>query len=49
MAINDSGPRRRRFGSPRDLIIGIEIALTDRRRVHAGGHVVKTTFKLARG
>ena len=26
---NDSGPRRLRYGAPRDLIIGIEIALID--------------------
>src|SRR3982750_4815622 len=31
VATNDSGPRRHRFGAPRDLIIGIEIALADGR------------------
>ena len=31
VATNDSGPRRHRYGAPRDLIIGIEIALVDGR------------------
>jgi glycolate oxidase FAD binding subunit len=41
VATNDSGPRRHRYGTPRDLIIGIEIALADGRIAHAGGRVVK--------
>src|SRR4051812_14473274 len=41
IATNDSGPRRHRFGTPRDLIIGIEIALADGRIARAGGRVVK--------
>jgi len=41
VACNDSGPRRHRFGTPRDLIIGIEVALTSGRVVHSGGRVVK--------
>ena len=41
VAFNDSGPRRHRFGAPRDLIIGIEIALVDGRLAKAGGRVVK--------
>jgi glycolate oxidase FAD binding subunit len=41
IATNASGPRRHRFGTPRDLIIGIEIALADGRLVRAGGRVVK--------
>jgi glycolate oxidase FAD binding subunit len=41
VATNDSGPHRYKFGSPRDLIIGIELALVDGRTVKAGGHVVK--------
>ncbi len=41
VATNDSGPRRHRFGAPRDLIIGIEVALADGRVVRAGGRVVK--------
>ena len=34
-------PRRHRYGTPRDLIIGIEIALADGRIAKAGGRVVK--------
>ena len=41
IAANDSGPRRHRFGAPRDLIIGIEVALVDGRVAKAGGRVVK--------
>ncbi|MGE3704290.1 MAG: FAD-binding oxidoreductase [Vicinamibacterales bacterium] len=41
LATNDSGPRRLRAGAPRDLVIGIEYALTDGRLVKAGGRVVK--------
>jgi glycolate oxidase FAD binding subunit len=41
IATNDSGPRRHRFGTPRDLIIGIEIALVDGHTAKAGGRVVK--------
>jgi glycolate oxidase FAD binding subunit len=41
IATNDSGPRRHRFGAPRDLIIGIEVALVDGRLAKAGGRVVK--------
>jgi glycolate oxidase FAD binding subunit len=41
VATNDSGPRRHRFGAPRDLIIGIEVALTSGKVAHAGGRVVK--------
>jgi glycolate oxidase FAD binding subunit len=41
LATNDSGPRRHRYGTPRDLIIGIEIARADGVRAKAGGIVVK--------
>jgi glycolate oxidase FAD binding subunit len=41
IATNDSGPRRHRFGTPRDLIIGIEIALVNGKTAKAGGRVVK--------
>jgi len=41
VATNDSGPRRYKYGSPRDLIIGVEIALCDGRIAKAGGRVVK--------
>src|SRR5215471_20287014 len=41
VAANDSGPRRHKYGSPRDLIVGIELALCDGRVARAGGRVVK--------
>jgi len=41
IATNDSGPVRHRFGTPRDLLIGVTLALADGRVVKAGGHVVK--------
>jgi glycolate oxidase FAD binding subunit len=41
VATNDSGPLRHRYGTPRDLLIGITLALTDGRLVRSGGHVVK--------
>jgi glycolate oxidase FAD binding subunit len=41
VATNDAGPSRHRNGTPRDLVIGISLALTDGRLVKAGGTVVK--------
>ena len=41
LATNDSGPRRHRFGTPRDLVIGIQLATTDGALSKAGGQVVK--------
>lgn len=41
LATNDSGPRRHRFGTPRDLVIGIQLATTDRHLSKSGGQVVK--------
>jgi glycolate oxidase FAD binding subunit len=41
VATNDSGPRRLRYGAPRDLIIGIEFARSDGCVGKAGGYVVK--------
>jgi glycolate oxidase FAD binding subunit len=41
VATNDAGPMRHRFGTPRDLLIGVTLALTDGRLVKAGGAVVK--------
>lgn len=38
---NDSGALRQRYGTPRDLIIGVTIATTDGRLAKAGGRVVK--------
>jgi glycolate oxidase FAD binding subunit len=50
VATNDSGPRRQKHGSTRDLIIGIEVALADGRLAKAGGRVVKNVagYDLAR-
>ena len=41
VASNESGPRRHRYGGPRDLIIGVTLALADGRTANAGGKVVK--------
>jgi glycolate oxidase FAD binding subunit len=40
-ATNDSGPLRHRYGTPRDLVIGIQLATTDGVLSKAGGQVVK--------
>jgi glycolate oxidase FAD binding subunit len=41
LATGWTGPLRQRFGSPRDFLIGIRVALPDGRLVSAGGRVVK--------
>ncbi len=41
LATNASGSLRVRFGSARDLLIGIRVALADGQVVHGGGDVVK--------
>jgi glycolate oxidase FAD binding subunit len=41
LATNDSGPLRHRYGTPRDLVIGIRLATTDGILSKAGGQVVK--------
>jgi glycolate oxidase FAD binding subunit len=41
IATNDSGPRRHRYGTPRDVLIGVRLATADGRLVKAGGNVVK--------
>lgn len=41
VAANDSGPRRQRYGAPRDLIIGMEVALASGTVARSGGRVVK--------
>ncbi len=40
-ATADSGPLRHRYGAPRDLIIGVELALADGTVAHGGGRVIK--------
>lgn len=41
LATNDSGPLRHRYGTPRDLVIGVRLATTDGALAKAGGQVVK--------
>jgi glycolate oxidase FAD binding subunit len=50
VATNDSGPRRHQHGAPRDMILGVEVALPSGRVAHAGGRVVKNVagYDLAR-
>jgi glycolate oxidase FAD binding subunit len=40
-ATGDSGPLRHRYGAPRDLIIGVEMALSDGTVANGGGRVIK--------
>jgi glycolate oxidase FAD binding subunit len=50
VSTNVSGPRRHRFGAPRDLIIGVDIVRADGILAKAGGIVVKNVagYDLAR-
>ena len=41
VATNDSGPRRHRYGTPRDLILGTSFVRPDGQLAKAGGRVVK--------
>jgi len=41
LAANASGPRRLRFGAPRDRILGAQFALADGTLARSGGRVVK--------
>jgi glycolate oxidase FAD binding subunit len=41
LAANLSGPLRHRFGSPRDLVLGVTLVLADGTIANAGGKVVK--------
>jgi|DewCreStandDraft_1066081.scaffolds.fasta_scaffold00172_39 glycolate oxidase FAD binding subunit len=41
LATNASGPRRLKYGTARDLVIGIRVAQVDGAITHAGGKVVK--------
>lgn len=41
VAANDSGPLRHRYGSARDLVVGITVALSDGTVAKAGGKVIK--------
>jgi len=50
IATNACGSARHRYGAPRDLIIGVDLALADGRTAKAGGRVVKNVagYDLAR-
>lgn len=41
VATNDAGPRRQRYGAPRDLVIGVTVVLADGTVARSGGRVVK--------
>lgn len=41
VATADSGPLRHRYGAPRDLILGVTVALSDGTLARAGGKVIK--------
>jgi glycolate oxidase FAD binding subunit len=41
VATGDSGPLRHRYGSPRDLVLGVTVALSDGTIARAGGRVIK--------
>jgi glycolate oxidase FAD binding subunit len=41
VAANDSGPLRTRFGSARDLVVGMRVALSDGIVAKSGGKVIK--------
>jgi glycolate oxidase FAD binding subunit len=41
VATGDSGPLRHRYGAPRDLVIGVTLALADGTVAHGGGRVIK--------
>lgn len=41
VATADSGPRRHAYGTPRDLVIGVTVALPDGTVAKAGGKVIK--------
>ena len=41
MATNDSGPLRHRYGSMRDLVVGVTVVLSDGAIAKSGGKVIK--------
>lgn len=41
LATGDSGPLRHRYGAPRDLVLGVTVALTDGTLARSGGKVIK--------
>jgi len=49
IATNSSGPRRRLYGTARDLVIGMRFATLDGKEVQSGGMVVKNVAGLDMG
>jgi glycolate oxidase FAD binding subunit len=49
LAANTSGPRRRFYGTPRDLVIGMKFATLEGKLVQSGGMVVKNVAGLDMG
>jgi glycolate oxidase FAD binding subunit len=41
VATGDSGPMRQRYGAPRDLVLGVQVALPDGTVIRAGSKVIK--------
>jgi glycolate oxidase FAD binding subunit len=41
IAAGDSGPLRHRYGGPRDLVLGVRVALSDGTLARSGGKVIK--------
>jgi glycolate oxidase FAD binding subunit len=41
VATGDSGPLRHRYGGPRDLVLGVQVVLSDGTIARAGGKVIK--------
>ena len=46
VAANTSGPRRRLYGTARDVVIGMKFATLEGKLVHSGGMVVKNVAGL---
>jgi len=46
IATNSSGPRRRRYGTPRDMVIGMSMVTIGGKLVQSGGMVVKNVTGL---
>src|SRR5262249_4235949 len=49
LAANCSGPRRRLYGTARDMVIGMTFATLEGKLVQTGGMVVKNVAGLAKG